>query len=140
MSERGTQEQLQMPKHGEFCWAEIATTDLDACKNFYSELFGWNFKESDNDEIDLEYLQFNNGDGNDVGGMFKMKAEFYGGTIPPAHFMNYIAVDDVDASVEKAKELGGTPMGEPVDIPKVGRMSVIKDPTGATFALLTLKQ
>jgi predicted enzyme related to lactoylglutathione lyase len=139
MSERGTQEQMVMPKHGEFCWTEIATTDTKSCQKFYSELFGWEFKESNNDEIDLEYLQFNNGEGRDVGGLFKMKAEFYGGTIPPAHFLNYIAVDDVEASVRQAEELGGTPIGEPIDIPKVGRMAVIKDPTGATFSLIQLK-
>lgn len=139
MSERATQEQMQMPKHGEFCWTEIATTDLEACKNFYAELFGWNFKDNDIPEIEMDYKQFGTVEGREFGGMFKMQPEMYGGTVPPAHFMNYIAVDDVDASVEKAKELGGTPVGEPVDIPQVGRMSVIKDPTGATFALLTLK-
>ena len=30
--------------HGSFCWNELATTDAEACKKFYSELFGWTTK------------------------------------------------------------------------------------------------
>jgi predicted enzyme related to lactoylglutathione lyase len=63
----------------------------------------------------------------------------FGEEIPPPHFMNYIAVDDVNTSMERIKELGGNVMGEAIDIPKTGRMCVVQDPTGATFALITLK-
>ncbi len=139
MSE-GTKEQMEMhmPKHGEICWTEVATTNLESAVNFYSELFGWKITKSQNDEVPMDYREFDTGLGYTSGGMFEMKPEFYGGESPPPHFMNYIAVDDVDATAEKIEELGGSIMGEPQDIPKVGRMAVVQDPTGATFSILKL--
>jgi predicted enzyme related to lactoylglutathione lyase len=49
----------------------------------------------------------------------------------------YFAVDDCDATAAKAKELGGTVMQEPMDIP-AGRMALIADPQGATFSVIKL--
>jgi predicted enzyme related to lactoylglutathione lyase len=46
-------------------------------------------------------------------------------------------VDDVDASAQKATELGGTIMVPPMDIKDVGRFSVIRDPQGAVFSIIT---
>lgn len=140
MSEKATAEQMAMPKHGEFCWTEIATTDLERCKTFYSEIFGWKIKQSQNSEIEMEYLEFRPHSGMNCGGIFEMKEEMFGGTVPPPHFMNYIAVDDVDESASKAFDLGGTIVHPPTDIPNVGRFCVVKDPTGATFSMLTIKQ
>ena len=42
------------------------------------------------------------------------------------------AVDDADATAERAVELGGTVVVPPFDAPWV-RMTVITDPQGATF-------
>src|SRR5690349_6203867 len=33
--------EFTIPKHGEICWRELATSDLEAAKTFYSNLFGW---------------------------------------------------------------------------------------------------
>lgn len=53
----------------------------------------------------------------------------------PPNWLSYIAVADVDADTKKTKDLGGKVMMEPVDMPKVGKFSVVSDPTGGTFAL-----
>ncbi|HEY0426973.1 MAG TPA: VOC family protein [Pyrinomonadaceae bacterium] len=140
MSENGTAEQMAMPKHGEFCWTEIATANLETCKTFYTEIFGWNFHESDNPDTKMQYLEFGIGNGCGVGGMYQPTAEMCGGTIPPPHFMNYIAVDDIDEATSKAFDLGGKIVVPPMEIPHVGRFSVVEDPAGAKFAMITLKQ
>ena len=31
-------------KPGTFCWVELGTTDNAAAKNFYTQLFGWEFE------------------------------------------------------------------------------------------------
>ena len=73
--------------------------------------------------------------------IFKQGEQPTGGcmTLPqeavPSHWLSYINVDDVDASTNKAKELGAQVFVEPTDIPDIGRFSVIKDPTGATLGL-----
>ena len=137
MSE-GTQEQMMLPKEGEIIWTEVATSNLEECRNFYSEIFGWKITKSENDAMDMDYLEADTGKGHSSAGMYEMNDEMFGGEAPPPHIMNYIAVEDVDASAAKAKELGATILSDPADIPGTGRMCMLQDPTGATFSLIKL--
>jgi hypothetical protein len=50
----------------------------------------------------------------------------------PAHWSVTFAVDDADATAERAAKLGGEVVVSPFDAPWV-RMTVITDPQGATF-------
>ncbi len=128
-----------MPKHGEFCWAEIATGDLEAAKAFYSNVFGWEMKESNSESEGMEYQEFcTAGGGYPMGGMYQISPEMFGDNPPPPHFIHYIAVDDADATASRAAEIGGTLVTGPMDIPNVGRMAVLQDPTGAKFAIIKL--
>ncbi len=139
MAEAATSE-MTMPEAGEFCWTEIVTNNLEDCKSFYTNVFGWELKQSTATGEDFEYLEFNTPNSYPMGGMFKMTSEMCGGgEVPPPHLMNYIAVDKVDEMAGKALELGGKIVSPPMDIPNVGRFAVIQDPTGGTFSLLTLK-
>jgi uncharacterized protein len=131
------QQQMTMPKHGEVCWTEIATNNLESCRTFYSELFGWQIERSQAVGDEMEYLEFGAADGKcKAGGMYQMGPEF--GDAPP-HWMSYVAVDDVDAAAAKVWELGGKVCVPPSEIPNVGRFCVVNDPTGATFSMITLK-
>jgi uncharacterized protein len=133
--------EMTMPKHGEFCWTEIISNDLAACKNFYTNVFGWEFNQSTAIGEDFEYLEYNNPNSYPMGGLFKMTPEMCGvEEIPPPHFMNYIYVNNVDELANKAADLGGKIVSPPADIPNVGRFAMIQDPTGAMFAILTLKE
>ena len=136
MSDQATGKKQEMPKHGEICWTEVATNDLEKSDAFFTKLFGWNIKSDKNPEF--EYRHFEDGKGHDVGGMYQMNPEMFGGHAVPPHFMTYIAVDDVDATVNQVKELGGGVVREPMDIPGTGRMAVITEPSGATFAIIKL--
>lgn len=120
-------------KHGQFCWTEIAGNDAEKCMEFYSAVFGWSFKKGDAGD-GMAYNEFSTGGDYPVGGLYQMDPKWFGNDPPPPHFMSYVAVDDVDATTSKAGELGATVIRPPMDIPGVGRMSVIKDPTGAVFA------
>ncbi|MBA3717852.1 MAG: VOC family protein, partial [Actinobacteria bacterium] len=53
----------------------------------------------------------------------------------PPNWLAYLGTDDVDATTERAKELGATVHMPPTDITEVGRFSVLQDPAGAAFAL-----
>jgi len=113
-------------------WNELNTRDPEAAKAFYGAVFGWGFEER----------QFENGAytrikvGEDtVGGMIDIT-----GRAPdevPAHWLVYFAVEDVDATVAKAKEAGGGVALEPFDIAEVGRIAIVKDPFEAVFAAMT---
>lgn len=121
-------------KHGEFCWTEIATNDAEKCIRFYTNVFGWSFQKGDGAE-GMAYNEFSTGGDQPVGGLYQIDPQWFGGNPPPAHFMNYVMVDDVDAATTKASDLGATVVRGPMDVPGVGRMAVIADPTGAHISL-----
>lgn len=122
----------EMPAHGAFCWNDLASTDVEAAKKFYTELFGWKLKESQ--DAGMAYTEIMVG-GREMGGIYQMTAE-QGNR--PSHWMAYVAVDDIDASARRVEELGGKVCVPPTDIPNTGRFCVITDPTGATLSLITL--
>jgi predicted enzyme related to lactoylglutathione lyase len=123
-----------MPADGAFCWNELATRDLDAAKRFYTELLGWQLKESD--AAGMAYHEIVAPGGEHIGGLYQMGPE-YGEA--PAHWMAYVAVDDVDARAARVEGLGGKVCVPPTDIPNVGRFCVVTDPSGATLSLITMK-
>ena len=130
--------EFQKPKHGEFCWMELASNNLEACKSFYTDMFGWSLTTSN--AAGMEYTEISAGE-KKIGGMYQMSDECGDGEgkMMPPHWGAYIAVDDVNASVEKVKALGGNVCVPPTDIPNVGRFSVINDPSGAMVSLITFK-
>lgn len=112
-------------------WNELITTDVAGAEKFYSELFGWTYRQFGEME---SYKTIHIGDSEDaVGGMMpkpeQMPAEV------PAHWGVYFSVDDPDATVAKLKELGGSVMMEPMDMPP-GRMAAVADPGGAPFQVI----
>lgn len=122
------------PVSGTFCWNELTTTDSQSCTNFYTRLFGW--MPSTSDIGGVPYTTFKSGE-REVGGMFQMTDE-WGDPRPPAHWMTYVAVDDVEEVVRRVAELGGKVCVPPTDIPNVGRFSVITDPSGATLSVIKM--
>ena len=126
------------PEHGQFCWTEIASTDLKKATSFYSNVFGWDVNQSTSGAGEFPYLEFSSsGDENPDGAVYEMNPEWFGGNLPPAHLMVYVSVNDVDGSAAHAEKLGGSVVRPPMDIPNVGRMAVLRDPTGATFSIFT---
>jgi uncharacterized protein len=138
MSENAAAEQITMPKHGEFCWTEIATNNLETCKSFYSNVFGWEYKGTDATGGGFEYLEFGINPRNS-GALYQINPNWFEGNPPPPHFLVYIAVDDVDEIATKAFDLGARIIKPPMEIPNVGKMCIINDPTGAMIAFITLK-
>ena len=116
------------PATSTFCYNELATSDVEAAKSFYTQLFGWQSKESDIGPQGA-YTIFT-ANGKDCAGMMKKPEEHV-----PTSWLSYVTVDDVDASTEKAKSLGASVCVQPTDIPNMGRFSVIIDPTGAAIGL-----
>jgi predicted enzyme related to lactoylglutathione lyase len=115
------------------CWNELSTPDTAKAGDFYTGLFGWG-KSVREMGPDFSYTSFMNGD-RQAGGMYKPTPEM--GEIPP-HWLVYFAVDDTDAKLKKANELGAKTLAPAMDIPDVGRFAVIQDPQGAVFGIIKL--
>ncbi len=114
--------------HGMFSWFELRTSDVDAAREFYSQLFGWSIVT---EEMQMGPYSIVKVGEVGMGGMVASPWE----DVPP-HWGGYLTVDDTDAAVARATELGGTVLMPPFDIPNVGRFSALKDPQGAVLAVI----
>jgi uncharacterized protein len=117
---------------GSLCWNEVFTTNVDRAGKFYSTVLGWKTEAVDMGPMGTYTLFKLPGDTQNVGGMMPMPPNMKGA---PSFWLAYLQVDDCDASTKKASDLGAKTMMPPMDIPNIGRFSIVQDPTGATFAL-----
>jgi predicted enzyme related to lactoylglutathione lyase len=118
---------------GAWSWNELNTRDVEGSKRFYSAVFGWD--PVTHGEGPGAYTEWQIG-GSSVGGMMQMPP-MIPAQVPP-HWLVYFSVADTDAAVAKVKELGGSVMAPPMDV-EPGRLSVVGDPQGGVFAVITLK-
>jgi len=118
---------------GKFVWHDLTTDDPVACKKFYTALFGWEYV--DTTVLGRPYSVARIGKA-PVGGIHAPNPQTAGKT--PAHWLSYMSVADVDASVAKAKAEGGGVLAGPADIDTRGRAAVLRDPQGAPFGLVRL--
>lgn len=116
-------------KPGEFCGYEIMTSDPEKAKAFYTTLFGWTIKDH-NIGLNAVYTAFMQGD------------EVLAGVLPisineqiTSHWRIYINVENLDASVEKAKSLGANIVKPKTFLGDKGCFAIIQDPTGAHVAV-----
>jgi hypothetical protein len=117
---------------GSFCWIELNTTDQSAAKKFYGSLFGWNPQDSPMGPNEF-YTTFNL-EGRAAAAGFTMRPEQRAQGVPP-HWGIYIEVENADAAVAKASQLGGNVLAPAFDVMELGRTAVIQDPTGAHFCV-----
>lgn len=116
--------------HGDFSWCELHTRDVNASKDFYKQLLGWTMEDVPMQNGSYTVLKT---DGRPIGGIMKMPSQ-----IPPQasnHWGSYVTVDDVDASVKKARQLGAKILVPPTDSPDAS-FCVFEDPQGAVLSII----
>jgi uncharacterized protein len=115
---------------GTFSWADLSTTDQPAAKQFYSALFGWDAEDMPVGE-GVSYSMMHV-DGKRVAAIAPQPQPQRDAGAPPA-WQSYVTVQDADAAVARAKELGGGAHTDAFDVMDAGRMAVLQDPQGAYF-------
>jgi uncharacterized protein len=123
---------FQYGEVGSVGWSELLTNNVDRARSFYTNLFGWKPEPGQNPEI--PYTVFKVGD-RLVGGMMAITKDMV--DAPPAWWV-YFSVDDCDATLAKAKKLGGRIKRPGTDIPNIGRFGILADPQGAVFAVMKM--
>ncbi|MES0175382.1 VOC family protein [Mesorhizobium sp. M0006] len=112
-----------------FVYAQLQTSDPSVATSFYQDLCEWTAKD-DPPSAGPQYTEAF-ADGDSVAGIMPLPAAGL-----TSSWLVYLSVDDLDAAVRKATGLGATVIVPPTDIRAKGvRVSVLKDPTGANFAL-----
>jgi predicted enzyme related to lactoylglutathione lyase len=117
---------------GSFCWVELGTTDQNAAKSFYTQLFGWtvdDYPMGPGQAYSMFRLH-----GRDAAAGYTLDKEKLALGVP-VHWLLYIAVASADESAKKAAQAGATVLSPPFDVMDAGRMAVLQDPTGAVFAV-----
>lgn len=116
-------------ENGAWSWNELITPDIPKAAEFYSKVLGWT---SETHTGGMEYTEFKV-NGNSIAGAMNPPMPGI-----PTMWGIYFNVDDCDATVEKAKSLGGALFNGPMDI-EPGRFAVLADPQGAMFNVLQPK-
>jgi predicted enzyme related to lactoylglutathione lyase len=123
-----------MHQPGTFCWIELATSDAPAARDFYTSLFDWTVNDVPMGEHGT-YSLLQKG-GRDAAALYQFGPEQQG--VPP-NWTSYVAVADADTTAAEATQLGAKICAGPFDVFDLGRMAVITDPQGATFAIWQAK-
>lgn len=118
--------------HGSPVWIDLGTTDQDASRNFYRDLFGWNFTSTGPDFGGYEMVDV----GVPVGGLGpNMNADGEIDATMPVWWTVYLKVEDIEAALDAVEANGGTVYVPPMAIGDMGRMAIAAAPSGAAFGL-----
>jgi predicted enzyme related to lactoylglutathione lyase len=104
---------------------EVGGPDATALQQYYSELFGWTI-DADNP---MNY-----------GTVSAVEPGIAGGVGPTPdggpHVTFYVGTDDLQASLDKAEQLGGRTVMPPMDIPDGPSIAHFADPQGNVIGLV----
>lgn len=112
------------PPAGTFCWETLVTADPEGATAFYGKVLGLGTGRTPSGE----------------GTVFTSGELMVADVQParpgaPSHWATYVAVEGAEASRDRAVRLGGRALVPRIDVPKVGTVSVIADPSGAALGL-----
>lgn len=130
-------------EHGTVVFNNLHTADLDTARAFYGALFGWTTIDAggpmwalpgygDHLEQLSPGMRANMRKMGAPAGFEDVVAMILPRDGAPARWSVTFAVDDVEASTTRARELGGTVLAGPTDAPWT-RFAVLADPAGASF-------
>jgi len=110
-----------------FVFADLSTYELNTAKQFYSQVFDWEYTSQDDTYHMATYGK------KEIVGIYETPQKFKEMKMP-SFWMSYIQVDSVTETVAKAKELNG--IVELVDLKNpIGKIALIRDPLGAGFTI-----
>ena len=111
-------------KAGDIAHVEFPSEDADRAQRFWNGLFGWGFEDSGMPDMDYRIARVDENLGIAVFPSEKRTG----------HPNYYYAVDDIEASRARIKELGGE-TEEKMPVPKMGWFAACKDSEGNAFHL-----
>jgi predicted enzyme related to lactoylglutathione lyase len=114
------------PSAGEFAWETLNTADEARAKKFYTSVLGWKTMAGPGGAGTVFTT-----DGGREGQVADMqKAQGF-----PPSWLTYVVVDKLEPSRDRVAKLGGKVMMPLIEVPTVGRIAVITDPTGGAIGL-----
>jgi predicted enzyme related to lactoylglutathione lyase len=132
-------------EHGAVVFNDLHTDDVEGAKAFYGAVFGWGTIEAgapmwvlpgygDHLEALNPGMRAAMREMGAAEGFEDVVARVLPSFGAPAHWGVTFMVDDADVVVTRARELGGSVLSEPMNVPW-SRFAVLADPAGATFSV-----
>jgi len=116
---------------GQFCWVDLAATDIRAATTFYRELFGWQPSERAANAGTFTRLRLAD---RDVASMYPLRrAQVDAGAT--SHWTPYVRVADADDAAQRVQSLGGRVLVQPFAVTGVARIALVQDGVGAQLGL-----
>jgi predicted enzyme related to lactoylglutathione lyase len=109
-------------------WVDLGTTDPDAAKRFYGELFGWAAEDAGPVEETGGYAMFMQ-DGKRIAGVGPRQGD------APSAWTMYVSTDDLDATVARARDAGASVVLAPMDVMDAGRLAVLMHDAGGILGV-----
>ncbi len=109
------------------------TRDIEAAVAWYRDVCGWTFETMEMEDGSAYHVAIAHG--RPVAGITDMKMGCDKDEVPPRWF-TYFAVDDVDLVMEQTRQGGGKVLQEPFEVPSVGRIAIVRDPSGAALGVM----
>ncbi|MFF7586119.1 VOC family protein [Kitasatospora purpeofusca] len=121
---------------GSVSWIELYTTDGAAASRFYGDVLGWEGTDRPmGGGLVYRTVGPAGGGGAPHGGILQLQqVHLDAGSTSEWH--PYFEVEDCDAALVRARELGATVIIPAMDAGGVGRLAMFLDPFGAPFAVL----
>lgn len=114
-----------IPKLSEFCWETLSTADVARASAFYTQVFGWQSGVGPNG-----VTMFSTHGTPETGVADVQTAHGY-----PPHWMTYVVVEKIESARARVEGLGAKVIVPLIELPSIGRIAVIADPTGAVIGL-----
>lgn len=112
------------------CWIDLMTSDIAKARQFYGELFGWEYQTGDEEKYGGYTTALKNG--KTVAGLMQ-KDESQAGM--PDVWSTYLRSDDAEATAAAVTANGGQVYMPPMDVPEQGFMAIFGDPSGAAIGI-----
>jgi len=116
---------------GKFVWFDLFTRDLSQACRFYEDLMGWSFHEMSGVENRVMTIEL---DGVPIGNAVAVDPARI--QDKPSRWLSYMSVPDVDQTILRIEQHEGSVFMPARDLPDRGRVAVVRDPEGASFALV----
>jgi uncharacterized protein len=122
---------IESYKPGSHVWSELASSDPEAAKKFYEDMFGWTPVDMQTPNGVYTIFQL---DGDDAAALYQAPPGM------PPNWGVYFSAPELDETSAKIPGLGGEIVMPPTDIGPQGRMAIIKDPEGVHCSLWQAKE
>lgn len=119
------------PPAGTIAWTDLTVADAPRVRDFYAAVAGWRAEGVDMGGYE-DFNMIPAGGDRPAAGICHARG---GNADLPAQWLVYVVVADLDASIERCRDLGGAVIAGPKGSGSQ-RFCVIRDPAGAVCALV----